>query len=140
MKSVPLMNLGGKDCIVVFKIKDNTVHVIPSDPKYQNISIYARPSESNYLIKYDPSGLILNFHFTRLEDGWFCSISRENNLKHIEFNDNLAFRIKSKRDIYVTLNIVHDESFKTDICDLSWGYNKDEKYEIVGLSNMYFEI
>lgn len=140
MKSVPLLKLGGKNCVVIFKIKDNVVHVIPSDPNNPNISIYSRPSESNYLIKQNISGLILNFHFTKLKDGWFCSISREKDLKHIEYNDILTFRINSKRDIYVTLNILHDEFVKTDICDLSWGHNKDERYEILGLSDLYFEV
>lgn len=140
MKSVSLMKLGGKDCTIIFKIKDNVVHVISSDPNNPNINIYSRPSESNYLIKHNGSGLILNFHFTRTKDGWLCSVSRETDLKHIEYNDNLAFKINSKRDIYVTLNILHDESFKTDVCDLSWGYNKDEKYEIIGLSDLYFEV
>lgn len=140
MKSVSLLKLGGKNCIVIFKIKDNVVHVILSDPNNPNISIYNRPSESNYLIKQNESGLILNFHFTKLKDGWFCSISREKDLKHIEHNDILTFRINSKRDIYVTLNILHDEYFKTDVCDLSWGHNKDEKYEIIGLSDLYFEV
>ena len=67
MKSVSLLNLGGRNCVVIFKIKDNVVHVIPSDPNNPNINIYSRPSESNYLIKQNESGLILNFHFTKLK-------------------------------------------------------------------------